>query len=416
MFRKSTLSLFILVPFLLACARDKKALGPEPETPSNIPSTMPQTDILWPSLANSPWPMAHHDPQLTSRSPHRGPQNGEMEWVSKVRELGRTRTGVIIGTDGTLYYGADGEAYGETVLVALNPDGTEKWRYGIGFVGEIWCTPLLGADETVYIGSLDHNLYAIGHNGTLKWRFDAGAKIYQGINVGLDGTLYFVAEDKSLYAVSPTGSLRWKVVVDAGFQPYWIDAVAISPDGLTLYLPGISNNLYAIDRAGKLKWRFSTNSIVDDLLVDSQGNIYGTIAVSEFSTILFAVNPAGKMRWSKAFPSHLLPTLGLTMDDQGCLYLVSSESSIASVDYSGQLRWEWSKAGYFFDGALVCDKDFSVYCPTSSGHFVSLAMHGLLKWELTTPGVIVYRSPAIDENSRIYFSTGMKGAQIYCVK
>ncbi|MDZ7262679.1 MAG: hypothetical protein ONB05_11320, partial [candidate division KSB1 bacterium] len=95
---------------------------------------------------------------------------------------------------------------------------------------------------------------------------------------------------------------------------------------------------------------------------------------------------------------------------------VSSECSIASVDYSGRVRWEWSRSGYFFDGALVCDKDRLVYCPTSRDHFFSLDGDGNLNWDLATPGILVHRSPAIGNDGRIYFSTGMKGAKIYCVK
>ncbi|MDZ7262677.1 MAG: PQQ-binding-like beta-propeller repeat protein, partial [candidate division KSB1 bacterium] len=290
-----------------SCSKQKNPLGPSDGKPPAIPATMPQTDIPWPSLAKSPWPMVHHDPQLTGRSPYQGAKDGELVWASNIPELGRTRTGVVIGTDGTLYYGAEGGGYSGTVLVALNSDGTEKWRYGIGFVGELWSTPLIGSDETIYIGSLDHHLYAINPNGTLKWKFNAAGKIYQGINIGVDGTLYFVAEDSSLYAVNPQGQLVWKLKVDEGFQPYWSDAVTISPDGLTLYVPGISKNLYAIETRGDLKWKFATDFMFDDPLVDSQGNIYGTMALSEKCTILCAINPDGNLRWSRAFPSSLLP-------------------------------------------------------------------------------------------------------------
>jgi hypothetical protein len=33
--------------------------------------TQQQTDIPWPTLANSDWPMIKHDPQLTGRSPYK---------------------------------------------------------------------------------------------------------------------------------------------------------------------------------------------------------------------------------------------------------------------------------------------------------------------------------------------------------
>jgi outer membrane protein assembly factor BamB len=377
---------------------------------------MPQTDIPWPSLANSPWPMAHHDPQLTSRSPYPGPQSGEVVWISNIPDLGRTRTGVVIGVDGTLYFGAEGWISTETALVALNPDGTEKWRYGIGMVGETWSTPLVNVDGTVFIGSRDHYLYAINPEGTLKWRFDAGSKIYQGINIGLDSTLYFVAEDGKLYAISSSGQLKWKLTLDDGFQPYWSNAVAISPDGSTIYVPGRNQNLYAIGIQGNLKWKLETESMFDDLLVDAQGNIYGIIIILDKPSFCMAINSDGTIRWNKKLRAYLLPTLGLTIDHTGCLYAVSSDFIITSFDYSGQVRWEWSNPGYGFDGALVCSHADQIYCPTSQGHFYCLSGNGNLKWDLSTQGVLVYKSPAIGKDNRIYFSTGIEGAQIYCVK
>jgi outer membrane protein assembly factor BamB len=360
--------------------------------------------------------MAHHDPQLTSRSQYPGPQSGEVVWISNIPDLGRTRTGVVIGVDGTLYFGAEGWISTETALVALNPDGTEKWRYGIGMVGETWSTPLVSADGTIFIGSRDHHLYAINADGTLKWRFDAGSKIYQGLNIGLDGILYFVAEDGFLYALSSSGQLMWKLTLEDGFQPYWIDAVAISPDGSTIYVPGRNKNLYAIRIQGNLKWKLETESMFDDPLVDAQGNIYGIIIILDKPSFSVAINSDGTIRWNKKLHAYLLPTLGLTIDHTGYLYAVASDFIITSFDYSGQVRWEWFTPGYFLDGALVSSHDGLVYCPTSRDHFYCLSDDGNFKWNLSTPGVIVYKSPAIGKDGKIYFSTGIKGAQIYCVK
>jgi outer membrane protein assembly factor BamB len=46
-------------------------------------------------------------------------------------------------------------------LYALNPDGTQKWSYATG--AEIHAsTPAIGPDSTVYVGSYDGKLYAIG--------------------------------------------------------------------------------------------------------------------------------------------------------------------------------------------------------------------------------------------------------------
>lgn len=42
---------------------------------------------------------------------------------------------------------------------SLNPDGSLKWKYETGDTVE--SSPAIGLDGTIYVGSLDHYLYAI---------------------------------------------------------------------------------------------------------------------------------------------------------------------------------------------------------------------------------------------------------------
>jgi outer membrane protein assembly factor BamB len=45
-------------------------------------------------------------------------------------------------------------------LYAINPDGREKWRFEIG--NWVSSSPAIEADGTIYVGSEDSYLYAIG--------------------------------------------------------------------------------------------------------------------------------------------------------------------------------------------------------------------------------------------------------------
>ena len=90
-----------------------------------------QVDITWTSLANSPWPMIGHDPQITGRSPYSGPKTPTIKWT-----LGLpygVYSGPIIGEDGTLYVGT--RAYlgfiGDTTnyFYAINPEGEIVWTF-----------------------------------------------------------------------------------------------------------------------------------------------------------------------------------------------------------------------------------------------------------------------------------------------
>ena len=57
---------FFLIFVLISCKETPR----EPEKKEDISS---QVDIPWPSLADTPWPMFHHDPQSTGRSKYAGP-------------------------------------------------------------------------------------------------------------------------------------------------------------------------------------------------------------------------------------------------------------------------------------------------------------------------------------------------------
>jgi outer membrane protein assembly factor BamB len=63
----------------------------------------------------------------------------------------------------------------ESVDVVVVRYGTLKWKYKT----DSWVksSPAIGADGTVYVGSIDHHLYAINPDGTLKWRYGIGTGV-----------------------------------------------------------------------------------------------------------------------------------------------------------------------------------------------------------------------------------------------
>ena len=43
--------------------------------------------------------------------------------------------------------------------------GTLKWKYQTG--GGVWATPAFGSDNTIFVASTDHKLYAIYADGNI---------------------------------------------------------------------------------------------------------------------------------------------------------------------------------------------------------------------------------------------------------
>ncbi|NOZ58559.1 MAG: PQQ-like beta-propeller repeat protein, partial [Euryarchaeota archaeon] len=108
-------------------------------------------------LANSPWPMFHHDLNHTGRSPYLGAGEGNLKWSFPSADGGGIYSSPVIGSDGTIYFGS--RPGNSRYFYALYPNGTLKWNFSTG--GVIRSSPAIGSDGTIYFGSSDGYLYAI---------------------------------------------------------------------------------------------------------------------------------------------------------------------------------------------------------------------------------------------------------------
>jgi hypothetical protein len=93
-----------------------------------LPQT--QTDIPWPTLADSPWPMIKHDPQLTGRSPYRGPQSPTIIWTVDMPH--GIFSGPVIGEDSNLYFGLN-------LLIYIHPIAVYPHIFTVMTVMVIFC-------------------------------------------------------------------------------------------------------------------------------------------------------------------------------------------------------------------------------------------------------------------------------------
>ena len=78
-------------------------------------------------------------------------------------------------------------------------DGTLKWVYPTG--GEVSSSPAIAPNGTIYVGSNDHNLYAINPNGTKKWSYTTGNLVYSSPAIASDGTIYVGSANGKIYAI-----------------------------------------------------------------------------------------------------------------------------------------------------------------------------------------------------------------------
>ena len=115
------------------------------------------------------------------------PNNGTIRWKCNIK----CNSNPSIGNDNTIYVGGDEELY------AVYPNGTKKWTFDLG--NERWTAgtcPAISSDVTIYvstsIGSLaGGDLIAINSDGTLKWRKKIAEEyIHTSPSIAEDGTVY----------------------------------------------------------------------------------------------------------------------------------------------------------------------------------------------------------------------------------
>ena len=120
--------------------------------------------------------------------------NGTQKWkfatarhcVFPRRRWGLTGRSTSARTDGNVY--------------ALNPDGTQKWKFATGRHVVFLAGGRGGRDDLRRLG-LDDNVYALNPDGTQKWEFATGNQVLSSPAVGADGTIYVGSLDGTVYAL-----------------------------------------------------------------------------------------------------------------------------------------------------------------------------------------------------------------------
>jgi hypothetical protein len=133
--------------------------------------------------SGSPWPKYRRDIQSTGLSPvYTNSTTGREKWSFPTGA--NVYSSPAIGADGTIYVGSY-----DNKLYAINSDGTEKWSFTTE--GDVRSSPAIGADGTIYVGSYDNKLYAINPDGSEKWSFTTGGDVFSSPAIGgADGTIY----------------------------------------------------------------------------------------------------------------------------------------------------------------------------------------------------------------------------------
>jgi eukaryotic-like serine/threonine-protein kinase len=259
-----------------------------------------------------------------------------------------------------------------------------KWKFHTG--AAVTSTPAV-VQGVVYIGSADHNLYALdAATGSVKWKFEAQSRINASPAVA-GGVVYFGNYDGNFYAVdTATGKLKWKFKT-GGERRFTaqhlhgaLPAHEAMPDPFDVFLssPALVNdvvyfgsgdgNVYALDaNSGQLKWKFATSDVVhaSPALADE------TVYVGSWDSNFYALDAAtGKEKWrfKTGEDADIHNQVGIqssaaVMD--GVVYFGCRDSNFYALDAAtGKQKWAFNNKGSWVVGSPAV-RDGKVYFDTS---------------------------------------------------
>jgi len=331
-----------------------------------------------------------------------------------------------IGADGTVYIGS----VDKKVYALDGATGKRKWEFMTG--GRVESSPAIGADGTVYIGSCDKLVYALdGATGARKWSFETGGKVLSSPALGANGRLYIGSGDGKLYALdSQTGAFQWdyetgkmdlKISEEKTIEYRGVNSSpAIGADG-TVYGGSISGTIFALDgTTGSKKWVFRTGLFGRGDFVECSPalGIDGTVYAGATTDVYALDGQTGRKKWEfpRAGEIKSSPAIG----PDGTIYVGSTHWCVRALDgQTGSKKWEFSTGQYTYQvsSSPAIGADGTVYFGSASlsgGNIHAVNSEtGKHLWTFNT-GSPVTSSPAIGSDGTLYIGSANK--KVYAIK
>lgn len=347
-----------------------------PEPPAPTPVT----------LADTPWPMRGHDLQHTGRSPFKGPDNPQIAWCFKTGA--EVFSSPAIGSDGSIYVGSQ-----DGYLYALNPDGSRQWAYATG--GWVDSSPAIGSDGSIYVGSAG-NLHSLSRNGAPVWTSPASVGLSSPA-LSREGALYVAGSD--VYAITTSGVSKWRFQAGREFTA----SPAVGSDG-TVYVGTEGGTLLALNPDGSEKWRFTVSQAFNSspALTDD-----GTVYVGSLDGGLYALNGDGTLKWRFAANAGVFSSPAIGSD--GTIYV--GAGGLFAIAPAGGLKWHYPTGGATQSSPAI-DSEGTVYIGGADGVYAVKA-DGSLKWRLPLSAPL-RSSPAIGSDGLLY--VGAMDGSFYALK
>ena len=325
--------------------------------------------------------------------------NVRLEWNSLLAEaIQNTVSPALSPDEKTVYMTADrADANGDLKLFAYNTDnGGKKWEFNLdqalaalnpgGNPRQVFCSPSVGADGTIYIAVRD-----LQSAGTNRRSF--------------------------LFAINPNGTAKWNYAFGYDVNFNYI-TIAVGGDG-NVYVGGLTNapfNVIALDQSNGAEVRQISLpvGVRSGLALSKGGDVY---LASTGANGVYGYNISTAAQKFNYKPTGLSSTGGaFSIGTDGTIYTtatVGPNGGVLAIYPNGSEKWVYKTAGAIDFGGVVIGADGTLYAtggrtagtPAKSDGLVALNPDGTLKWKFEITEAVTNCVPLVDNRGYIHFVT-----------
>lgn len=341
-------------------------------------------------FARADWAMYGGGPSHSNVGTGNPPLSPALIWDFTTGSAGNQFDPSPAVVNGVVYVGSD-----DHNVYALNAtNGVELWAYATG--SDVRSSPAV-VGGVVYVGSFDDNVYALdASNGVKLWNYSTGGCVYSSPAVA-NGVVYVGSEDGYLYALNATDGARlWSYPLSGAVSS---PAVANGVVYVGSFDDGV---IYALNATtGAELWSYPTGGVyVWTSPVVVNGTVYGVWGGSVDKGFVYALNAAdGSFIWSYNTGTDVECSPAVLGD---VVYVACMSGEVFALDASsGEVLWNCSTSANISASPVVAGG--AVYVGGEDGLFYALnASSGVQLWCCTSFGLD--NSPAVVDGV-VYLAT-----------
>ncbi|MEW6026199.1 MAG: PQQ-binding-like beta-propeller repeat protein [Planctomycetota bacterium] len=281
--------------------------------------------------------------------------------------------------------------------------GKLKWSFRTDNSTEVYSSPMMTNNQVVF-GANDNNFYAVRSNAAVKiYRVETNSPVRASAFFSPDGKIVLIGStDKNLYAIDENGTVLWKYNAGARI----VNAGVV--DKQVVYITSDDGMLHASNLAdGEKIWSLSLGGKLNSPVIS--GNMLYTGGTNN---TVYAVNlSTRKVQWTYRLKQEIAAPFNISGD---ILLVPCLDGILYALDITTQKPvWQFETKGPLGGGVVISRKDGIVYFGSEDSHLYAITVNeGKELWRYKTKSRI--RSMPSVWNNTIYI-TGDNG-YLYAVE